>query len=163
MKNKDKKNLLYEEIYIKTQNCGRTQFVKLLQKNQIKIEQLQQENIDLKQMVNFPSVTITTCPKCGKKYSINYCKEVYELEKENKELKEQIKLFKKDLAKAESICQKYISQYYDIKLILNQFEKWLEEDFKKETEQPTPQIYCNCYSCKIKVLDKLKELKEGKK
>lgn len=91
-------NLLYEEIYTKTQNCGRTQFVKLLQKDQIKIAQLQQENIDLKQMVNFPSVTITTCPKCGKRYSINYCREVYELEKENKKLNN----------------------------ILNEFEKWLE-------------------------------------
>ena len=47
--------------------------------------------------------------------------------------------------------------------ILTEFEKWLEEDFKNEVEHPTPQIYCNCYSCKIKVLDKLQELKEGKK
>ena len=37
-------NLLYEEIYKKTQDCGRTQFVKLLQQNQIKIKQLQKEN-----------------------------------------------------------------------------------------------------------------------
>ena len=41
-------NLLYEEIYQKTQDCGRTQFVKLLQQSQIKIEQLQQENKELK-------------------------------------------------------------------------------------------------------------------
>ena len=34
--------LLYEEIYKKTQDFGRTQFVKLLQQNQIKIKQLQQ-------------------------------------------------------------------------------------------------------------------------
>ena len=40
-------DLLYEEIYQKTQDCGRTQFVKLLQQNQIKIEQLQQENKEL--------------------------------------------------------------------------------------------------------------------
>ena len=102
----NKKNLLYEEIYTKTQNCGRAQFVKLLQKHQIKIEQLQQENTDLKQMINFPSVTITTCPKCGKKYSINYCKEVYELEKENKELHN----------------------------ILNEFEKWLEKELFDKTQ-----------------------------
>ncbi len=43
--------------------------------------------------------------------------------------------------------------------ILTEFEKWLEEDFKKEMEHPTPQIYCNCYSCKIKVLNKLQELR----
>ena len=47
--------------------------------------------------------------------------------------------------------------------ILTEIEKWLEEDFKNETEHPTPQIYCNCYSCKIKALEKLKKLKEGKK
>ena len=47
--------------------------------------------------------------------------------------------------------------------ILIEFEKWLEEDFTNEVEHPTPQIYCNCYSCKIKALDKLQELKEGKK
>ena len=44
-------DLLYEEIYQKTQNCGRTQFVKLLQQNQIKIEQLQQENKELKEIL----------------------------------------------------------------------------------------------------------------
>ena len=43
-------NLLYEEIYQKTQDCGRTQFVKLLQQNQIKIEQLQKER---QQLISF--------------------------------------------------------------------------------------------------------------
>ena len=42
-------DLLYEEIYQKTQDCGRAQFVKLLQQNQINIEQLQQENEKLKE------------------------------------------------------------------------------------------------------------------
>ena len=56
-------------------------------------------------------------------------------EKENKELKEQIKLFKKDLAKAEEICQKYNSRYYDIKLILSIFEKWLEEIEKRKKDR----------------------------
>ena len=45
-------DLLYEEIYQKTQDCGRTQFVKLLQQNQIKINQLEKENNTLKQAVD---------------------------------------------------------------------------------------------------------------
>ena len=43
--------LLYEEIYEKTQDCGRTQFVELLQQNQIKIKQLQEENKNLKEQL----------------------------------------------------------------------------------------------------------------
>ena len=57
--------------------------------------------------------------------------EVVRLQNENKEAKEQIKLFKKDLAKVEEICQKYNSRYYDIKLILTLFEKWLKEEINK--------------------------------
>ena len=45
-------DLLYEKIYQKTQDCGRTQFVNLLQQNQIKIEELQKENEDLKNKQN---------------------------------------------------------------------------------------------------------------
>lgn len=40
---------LYENIYKKTQSCGRTQFVKLLQQKEIKLRQLQQENEQLKE------------------------------------------------------------------------------------------------------------------
>ena len=40
---------LYENIYKKTQSCGRTQFVKLLQPKEIKLRQLQQENEQLKE------------------------------------------------------------------------------------------------------------------
>ena len=75
--------------------------------------------------------------------------------KENKELKQQNDLIGKVLDE-----QLYL-QFQDNALI--EFEKWLEEDFKNEIEHPTPQIYCNCYSCKIKALEKLKKLKEGKK
>ena len=46
------KDLLYEKIYQETQNCGRAQFVKLLQQNQIKIEQLQQKNKELKEQLD---------------------------------------------------------------------------------------------------------------
>ena len=44
-------DLLYEKIYQETQGCGRAQFVKLLQQNQIKIEQLQQENKKIKNIL----------------------------------------------------------------------------------------------------------------
>ena len=44
-------DLLFEEIYQKTQDCGRTQFVRLLQNNQIKIEELQKENKILNNIV----------------------------------------------------------------------------------------------------------------
>lgn len=56
-----------------------------------------------------------------------------QLEQENQELKKQIKLFKKDLSKVERTCQKYNSSYYDIKLILTEFEKWLEEKINNIT------------------------------
>ena len=57
--------------------------------------------------------------------------DIEQLQQENEELKEQIKLFKKDLAKVENICQKYHSRYCDIKLILTEFEKWLEKEKKQ--------------------------------
>ena len=70
--------------YIENSNWNNIlQIIRFLQDE---IEKLQQENIDLKQMINFPSVTITTCPKCGERYSINYCREVYKLEEKIKEL-----------------------------------------------------------------------------
>lgn len=45
----NKEEKLYENIYKKTQSCGRTQFVKLLQQKEIKLRQLQQENEQLKE------------------------------------------------------------------------------------------------------------------
>ena len=74
------------------------------------------------------------------------------LYEENEELKEQIKLFKKDLAKAEETCQKYNSKYYDIKLILNKFEKWLEEQIKQK--QNSLQFWENREPREIIKLDK---------
>lgn len=62
----------------------------------------------------------------------------------------------------ENTVMNCIDNAIKIKHILTEFEKWLEEDFKNEMEHPTPQIYCNCYSCKIKALDKLQELKNKK-
>ena len=88
------------------------------------IEQLQQENKELKQKIYSPDLTITTCPKCGEKYSINYCKEVYDLQQENK----------------------------IISNILAEFEKWLEEQYSISFDPWFP-----------KILNKLQELKEGKK
>ena len=119
------KDLLYEEIYQKTQSCGRTQFVKLLQQNQIRIEQLQ---------------------------------------KENKELEKYIKLCKKDL----KTYQEYKSKYYDIKLILTKFEKWLEKEIEKENKRFN---FCFTEDATVRqiehvgyldyVLKKFQKLKEG--
>ena len=88
-----------------------------------------------------------------------------QLQQENKKLKKQYskledKYFKNVPCCNEDDCLLY-KRYFDIEIILTEFEKWLEEDFTNEVEHPTPQIYCNCYSCKIKALDKLQELKEG--
>ena len=52
--------------------------------------ELQQENAQLKQMVNSPSITFTTCPECGKNYSINYCREVHNLKQQLKDKDEKI-------------------------------------------------------------------------
>lgn len=38
-------------------------------------EILQQENKQLKQMVNFGGITITNCPNCEKEITINFCRE----------------------------------------------------------------------------------------
>lgn len=53
-------------------------------------EQLKQENKRLKQAEFYGSITFTECPKCGEKYFINYCREVYDLKTKNKKLKEDI-------------------------------------------------------------------------
>ncbi len=96
---------------------------------------------------------------------------VLNLQQENEELKDTILNYQlhtevapnshENINGNELICNLF-TENKNIKKILTEFEKWLEEDFKNEVEHPTPQIYCNCYSCKIKVLDKLQELKEGK-
>ncbi len=77
------------------------------------ILELQKENEELKKMVNNSSITITKCPKCGEKFSINYCREVDNL-----------------------------------KNILTEFEKWLE-NFNNLEILITPRV----------CLDKLQELK----
>ena len=86
--------LLYEEIYKKTQDFGRTQFVKLLQQNQIKIKQLQQENEELKKH-----------NLCTKKWTYGRAKEFYkEIDKIiHQKLKEQRNLKKKNRSLKEKL------------------------------------------------------------
>lgn len=62
--------------------------IQLFEKNNNYIKQLQQENTQLKQMVNSPSITFTTCPECGKKYSVNYCRETYKLKQQLQQIRE---------------------------------------------------------------------------
>ena len=107
---------LYEEIYQKTQDCGRTQFVKLLQQSQIKINQLEKENHILKQAVDNTYETSQDI--------------MYEMQQENEHYKN----------------------------ILTEFEKWLENELFNKT-----QIHFQYSLALRKCLDKLKELKEGKK
>ena len=128
------KKILYEEIYQKTQNCGRTQFVKLLQQNQIKIEQLEKENTQLKE-------TLKGTTHC-------YDEEEHQrLIKENEELKKQIEIKNSGfMASIEEVCE------YAIVLI--KFEKWLEEELKI--------VYRDCghkHNILQEVMNKLQELK----
>lgn len=77
--------LLYEKIYRDTQGCGRTQFVKLLQQNLIKIKQLKEEinkisKKELKVMQMLRSIEYGTLTK----ERIDQIEEVmFELEKGN--------------------------------------------------------------------------------
>lgn len=51
---------------------GKSMQISIYEKN---IEQLQQENQQLKQMVNFGGITITNCPNCKKEITVNFCRE----------------------------------------------------------------------------------------
>ncbi|WP_298061715.1 hypothetical protein [uncultured Rikenella sp.] len=85
------------------------------------IEQLQQENEELKMNLFSPDQVEFNCPKCGEKFTTNYSREVY-----------------------------------DLKYILTEFEKWLEENYCLYI----PEIKQN--SAIGKVYDKLQELKNKK-
>ena len=52
------------------------------------VEQLEQENMDLKTMILLSRCSNYNHLKCGERHSINYCKENYELEQENNILTE---------------------------------------------------------------------------
>ena len=43
-----------------------------------KLEEEQQENIDLKKQCNFGGITIVKCPECDKKINVNFCREIEE-------------------------------------------------------------------------------------
>ena len=87
-----------------------------------------------------------------------------QLQQENKELKKQ--LYSPD--QVEEICPKcgekftvnYSREVYDLKYILTKFEKWLENEYN-ESKNKTD-IFHNFIGIKT-CLDKLQELKEGKK
>ena len=91
------------------------------------------------------------------------CKEYCELQQENQKLKEQ--LYSPD--QVETACPKcgekfyinYSREVYDLKNILTEFEKWLEEEKKKENWK-YGDMYFNEFA--NIVLDKLQELKGDK-
>ena len=64
------------------------------------------ENSNLKQMVNSPSITFTTCPECGKEYLINYCREVHELQ-------EKVRTYKGMIDEIKGLVEKNENYYYD--------------------------------------------------
>ena len=101
-----------------------------------------------------------TCIGCldnAKESLLNY---IEQLQQENKELKEQLKINNQ----AFNFNVKTIKKHNKENNILTEFEKWLEEDIKNEIEHPIPEIYHDCERCKTIILDKLQELKkEGKK
>ncbi len=173
--------LLYEEMYQKTQDFGRTQFVKLLQQNQIKIKQLQQENQRLKQW------DINKDTRNSRQRVANA-----KLIKENKELKDKINNFNLEIDKWLSNSKAEMREYGDnhekywemfnrllMKIknklvdisdyavidrereeellnkenILAEFEKWLEEKTK------ITKIGLNGFEEYQKCLNKLQELK----
>ena len=82
-----------------------------------------------------------------------------QLQQENEELKEQLEINNQ----AFNFNVKTIKKHNKENNILTEFEKWLEEDIKNEIEHPIPEIYHDCERCKTIILDKLQELKEGKK
>ena len=92
--------------------------------------------------------------------AIKWRKGIEQLQQENKELKEQLKINNQ----AFNFNVKTIKKHNKENNILTEFEKWLEEDIKNEIEHPIPEIYHDCERCKTIILDKLQELKkEGKK
>ena len=139
-------NLLYEEIYQKTQDCGRTQFVKLLQQSQIKINQLEKENHILKQAVDNTYETSQDI--------------MYEMQQENEELKKYY-CKRNDCAGRLKENNKPTDSE-----VLTKFEKWINLKMKQTKEYDTKN-YHNDIKLIIStyqfVLDKLQELKEGKK
>ena len=133
-------SLLYEEIYQKTQDCGRAQFVKLLQQNQIKIEQLQQENAQLKQKYEIQKDSnnllckAITCDDCD----CSICKahkENIRLQQENKELKEKLEENTKIYLHTSKYASEMESKYIESNYILTEIEKWLEEQKENDLNE----------------------------
>ena len=78
--------LLYNQLYDKTKDCGRTQFVKLLMDKE-------RENKELKEELKILSDNYKEMDKFHKSSFLNRSNYIKELEKENQQLKEQQKEF----------------------------------------------------------------------
>ena len=126
------------------------------------IEQLKQENKDLKKQLYSPDQVETVCPKCGEKFSINYSREIYDLRKE----KEELKRINGSLQSALSLSRqkynndkaRYRRKYKKEHNILTKFESWLIYNYALYI----PEIFKN--SPVKEIYKKLQELKkEGKK
>ena len=122
--------------------------------------ELREENKKLKNKLFSPDVVDSICPKCGERYSTNYSRVVYDLQQENKELKERLDIeIQNHIMSDKNYCE-IICNY---KNILTEFEKWIEEqinniygiDNKYGEFDTIIETYQDC-------LDKLQELKEVK-
>ena len=107
------------------------------------------ENKDLKKQLYSPDQVETICPKCGEKLYINYSREVYDLKQENHMLKQAVD---NTYETSQDIMYEMQQENEHYKNILTEFEKWLEK-LNGNGEVLLPR----------ECLDKLQELKEGKK
>ncbi len=115
------------------------------------IEQLQQENANLKRQLYSPDQIETVCPKCGEKFTTSYSKEVYDLKEEIERNKITIECYRKKFRETVKDNRDFVCKLN----VYVEFEKWLEK-YSHEVgidEYVTIQF----------ILDKLQNLKEGKK
>ena len=119
----ENEEVLYNEFYEKTKDCGRTQFVKLLMKQE-------EEKKKLKKELKILSDNYKEMDKFHKSSFLNRSNYIKELEQENQQLKEQLKIIKKttnelltylDKNKLVLNNQNILDFYINIKEILNKY------------------------------------------
>lgn len=112
-------------------------------------------------------------PNCNGAY-ISFGQYIYFLEKENKEIEEELKATRKGLNKVLSKRKKWKDRYYkerlknrnlttklnNYKTIIDEISKWLQEQYSCYSHLETISLSTNRYLLYNEVLEKLNELKE---